>query len=316
MKISEAYRLAIEMGMSKDPRPKDEVQKVLDMAKAEYDRITDSERELFDVESLWNPYWDCRFSYGEDTEAERIMWGIDIGTGEVLLADRLREKGTRIDAICAHHPNGASKIPFPRVMDVQVDMFNSFGVPVNVAEDLMRPRTEEVSRAVMGSNYNQAVDAARLLDIPLFNVHSAADNLCQRFLQNLMDSNEPKRLGDILDLLMAEPEYRVAAKSNCRPRIMVGSKDSRCGKILCKMTGGTSLPKTMYKPLADAGVGTVMAMHFPADHYEAAREAHINLVCSEHMPSDSLGVNQICDEWQKHGIEVLPCSGLIRCSRN
>ena len=110
MKIYEAYELAIKLGMSKDPRPDDEVRRVLDEARKEYDSSDDSEKELFDAERLWNPYFDCRFSYGADeareAEAERLMWGIDIGTGEVLLADRLREKGERIDAVVAHHPLG------------------------------------------------------------------------------------------------------------------------------------------------------------------------------------------------------------------
>jgi len=29
-----------------------------------------------------------------------------------------------------------------------------------------------------------------------------------------------------------------------------------------------------------------------------------------------LGVNMICDVWEKHGIDVLPCSGLIRVKRD
>ena len=39
------------------------------------------------------------------------------------------------------------------------------------------------------------------------------------------------------------------------------------------------------------------------------------MVVSGHMSSDSLGINLIADEWQKKGLGVLPCSGLIRVSR-
>lgn len=180
----------------------------------------------------------------------------------------------------------------------------------------MGPRTDEALRGVMGVNHNQAADAAGLLGIPLFNVHSAADNMVQAYLTDLFEEKEPERLGDIVDALMGEPEYREAAKSNARPRIMVGSRDSRCGRVMCKMTGGTSGPKSMYEALARAGVGTVVCMHCPESHYEAAREAHVNIVISGHMPSDSLGVNLIADVWEREGIDVVPCSGLIRCSRN
>ncbi|MDO5861274.1 MAG: hypothetical protein Q4Q58_00470 [Thermoplasmata archaeon] len=320
MKVYEAYELAIKTGMSKDPRPESEVRRVLDEARREYDSADEGERELFDRERLWNPYHDCRFSYGaeeaREAEAESMMWGIDIGTGEVLLADRLREKGRRIDAIVAHHPLGSSRVLFPQVMDMQADMYHSEGVPINVSEAIMRPRTDEALRNIMGVNHNQAVDAARLLGIPLFNVHSAADNMVQDYLTRLFESRGPRTLGDIVDILMAEPEYREAAKSNARPKIMVGSKGSRCGRVMCKMTGGTSGPKEMYEALCRAGVGTVVGMHFPESHYDAAREAHVNLVVSGHMPSDSLGINLICDVWERNGIDVVPCSGLIRCSRN
>ena len=94
MKVYEAYELAIKAGMERDPRPADEVQRVLDRAKEAYDKLPDDRKELFDPERLWNPYTDSRFSVMADEareiEAECLMWGIDIGPAEVLLADRLR----------------------------------------------------------------------------------------------------------------------------------------------------------------------------------------------------------------------------------
>ncbi|MBQ4368502.1 MAG: hypothetical protein II805_01865, partial [Candidatus Methanomethylophilus sp.] len=243
MKIYDAYRLAIETGMKHDPRPKEEVDLVLSNAKKAYDALPEEKREFFDTESLWNPYYDCRFAWGEDiakdVDAERLMWGIDITSGELLLADRLREKGQRIDAVVAHHPTGRSRNPFPKVMSMQADIFHDCGVPINVAEGLMGPRMDEVLYNVMGSNYNQAADTARLLGIPFFNVHSAADNMVQEFLEKKVEERCPRRLEDIIDMLMEEPEYKQAARLNDPPRIIVGKKDSRCGGVIAKMTGGT-----------------------------------------------------------------------------
>jgi len=82
------------------------------------------------------------------------------------------------------------------------------------------------------------------------------------------------------------------------------------------MTGGTSGPKEIYEKMADAGVGTAVGMHFPEGHIEEARKNNINLVIAGHMSSDSLGINLIADAWEKEGIEVVPCSGFIRVSRN
>ncbi len=320
MKIYDAYRLAIETGMSKDPRPEEEVRKVLSDANEAYEKLEDDRKDLFDTERLWNPYTDSRFSAladeSKDIDVNSVMWGIDIGTGEVLLADRLREKGRDISALVAHHPIGTARSRFPEVMSIQADMFHNAGMPINVAEGILKPRVDEVLRNVLGSNYNQAVDAAKLLGIPLFNIHSPADNMVQDYLEVLFSEKVPYRLSDITDTLLTEPEFRSAARCNDGPRIMVGSKDDRCGKVVFKMTGGTSGPKEMYQKLADAGVGTVVGMHFPESHYEEARKANVNLIISGHMASDSLGINLISDVWEREGIEVIPCSGLIRCSRN
>ena len=320
MKIYDAYRLAIETGMSKDPRPEAEVKKVLSDANEAYEKLEDDRKDLFDTERLWNPYTDSRFSAlaeeSKDIDVTKVMWGIDIGTGEVLLADRLREKGRDISVLVAHHPIGTARSRFPEVMSIQADMFHNAGMPINVAEGILKPRVDEVLRNVLGSNYNQAVDAAKLLGIPLFNVHSPADNMVQDYLEVLFSEKVPYRMSDIIDTLLTEPEFRSAARCNDGPRIMVGSKDDRCGRVVFKMTGGTSGPKEMYQKLADAGVGTVVGMHFPESHYEEARKANVNLVISGHMASDSLGINLISDVWEREGIEVIPCSGLIRCSRN
>jgi hypothetical protein len=320
MKIYDAYKLAIETGIKNDPRPKEEVDLVLKNAKEEYEKLPDEKKEYFDMEKLWNPYADSRFSWGEDlakeAEAERFMWGIDIGTGEIMLADRLKEKGQKISAVVAHHPVGLSKTPFPEVMWMQTDMFHDVGIPINITEGLMKTRMDEVSRNVMGSNYNQPVDAARLMGMLMFNIHSPADNMVQLYLEGLFEKSQPKYLEDIIDTLMKEPEFQQASRYNDPPKIMAGGKKSRCGKIIAKMTGGTSGPKEIYEKLADAGVGTVVGMHFPESHLEEAKKHNINMIISGHMASDSLGINRICDVWENEGIEVFSCSGFMRFSRN
>ncbi|MGI6472643.1 MAG: hypothetical protein ACOX1N_06240 [Candidatus Methanomethylophilaceae archaeon] len=320
MKIYDAYRLAIETGRKNDPRPVSEVEIAMKKERDDYEALSDEKKQFFDTERLWNPYSDSRFSAmieeSKDLEAESFMWGIDIGTGEMLLADRLREKGKTVSAVVAHHPTGLSKVPFPGVMHMQTDMYAADGVPINVCESLMAPRIDLVTRNVMGANFNQSADAANLLGIPLFNVHTPADNMVQKYIDNILEELEARTLGDIIERLYKEPEYAMAAKMNNPPTIIVGNKNSRCGRAVSKMTGGTSGPKEIYEKFAQAGVGTVVGMHFPEDHIEEARKAGINIIVSGHMASDSIGINLICDEWEKEGIEIFGCSGLIRHSRN
>ena len=316
MKLIDVYRLAIETGMKHDPRPESDVKRLLEDERKAYDSMDEGKKQYFDTERLWNPYADSRLSYGDPgTEVTRLMWGIDIGTGEVLLADRLREKGQRIDALVAHHPLGLARTPFPEVMTMQNDLYLDAGVPINISEALMNTRMEEVIRNVLPANYNQATDAARLLDIPLLNVHTPADNCVEDFLTKEFEEHPARTVGDITEHLMTIPEFQQSAKFNSPPKIVVGSKSARCGKVIFKMNGGTSGPKEIYQHLAAAGVGTVVGMHFPESHIDEARKHHINMVISGHMSSDSLGINIIADEWEKAGVEVVPCSGLIRVRR-
>jgi hypothetical protein len=286
-------------------------------SKESYDKLETDKKEFFDLERLWNPYADTRLSFGDpDTKIKKLIWGIDIGTGEMVLADRLNERGAGISAVVGHHPLGLGKSPFPEVMSMQSDMYNAAGIPINVAEGLMDRRIDEIHRAVMPSNYNQSVDAARLLNIPLMNIHTPADNMVQRFLEDLFKKEGPKYVGDITDLLMTIPEYKIASKQNSPPEIIAGKKKGRAGKIMFKMTGGTSGPKEIYEKMAQAGIGTAVGMHFPENHIEEAKKYNINIVIAGHMSSDSLGINLIADLWERKGIETIPFSGLIRVSRN
>ncbi len=320
MKVYDAYRLGVEEGKKRDLRSKEEVQMILDDAKALYESLPEDRKELFDPERLWNPYADTRFSYGaekaRELDAERFMWGIDITPAEILLADRLREKGERIDAVIAHHPNGTSKTCFPEVMMQMTAMFSDMGVPEEKARELVKERMDKVLRGMQGYNYNQTVDAARMLDIPSFNIHAPADNMVEEFMVRKMKEAQPETLQDIIDSLMEEPEARMAARCNSPPIILVGNPSAECGKVMVKMNGGTSFSKETYQSLAEAGVKTIVAMHYPDDHYEEAQKAGVNLIISGHMASDSIGVNLICDVWEKEGIEVIPCSGFTRFSRN
>jgi len=320
MKVYDAYRLAIETGIDNDPRRREDVDALLSEEKDRFEKLSDLERECYDQERLWNPYADSRFlacvEESKDIEADRLMWGIDIDSAEMLLADRLRERGKGVSAVVAHHPIGMARTPFPEVMAVQADMFHSNGVPINVAENLVKGRMDEVLKGVMGSNYNRPVDTANILGVPLFNLHSPADNMVQRYLDNLFEIAQPKYLEDILNALLKEPEYVQASKYNDPPKIIVGSKKGRCGKVISKMTGGTSGPKEIYEKLSQAGVGTVVGMHFPENHIEEAKKNQINVIIAGHMSSDSLGINLICDVWESKGIETIGCSGFTRFSRN
>lgn len=316
MKLIDIYRLAVQLGREADVRSEKEIETTLKSQEDRFGKLDAKGKERFDKDLLWNPYADTRLLNGEeDRDVRKVLFGIDITPGEILIADRLRDKGLMVDGVIGHHPLGHARGIFPEVMHVQEQMYESFGVPINVAEDILAPRIKEVMRAVHAGNFDQTVDAARLLDVPLMCLHSPCDHLGQRFVQSYLDKKRPEKVSDIIDLLMDLPEYDLAAKRNNLPEVQVGDKGRRAGKIMVKFAGGTAGPKEMYDALSKAGVGTVVCMHIPDNHIEEARKAHVTVLVTGHMASDSIGINLLSDRLEEKGVRVEPFSGLLRVRR-
>jgi putative NIF3 family GTP cyclohydrolase 1 type 2 len=333
MKIQDIQNLSIKMGQEADFRGKEGVQKFLDNKKRDFQKLSLPEQEEFDKESLENPYLDSRIYNIVDPsdggkEIKKVLVGIDIGPAEILMA---KEIGN-IDLIIAHHPIGKGLAQLADVMGLQCDVLNFYGVPINIAEGLMREKISEVARGVNSANHQRTVDAAKLLGFNLMNSHTPCDNLAARFLRNLIDppadGKEIERVSDLIDILKEVPEYKEAIKIGVGPKIFVGNPQNRCGKIaLSEITGGTEGSPKLYEKMAQAGIGTVVGMHVSEEHKKEAELAHINIVIAGHISSDSLGVNIFLDELcrqsrassiesgEKQEIEIISCSGFTRVSR-
>ena len=301
------------MGIRADFRGIEGVQKLLDGKRAKFQKLSIKEQEEFDRESLENPYMDSGVHHiSEDKEIKRVLVGIDIGPEEILIAKELGG----IDLVIAHHPVGKGLAQLADVMELQCDVCNFYGVPINIAEGLMKERISEVARGVNASNHQRTVDAAKLLNVNLINTHTPSDNMAAKFLKDFTESRKFEKVGEIISALKELPEYKEAMKIGVGPKIFVGSPESRCGKIaITEITGGTEGSPKLYEKLANAGVGTVLGMHISEEHKKEAEAAHINIVIAGHISSDSLGMNLLMDELQKQGIEIVPCSGFTRFSR-
>jgi putative NIF3 family GTP cyclohydrolase 1 type 2 len=313
MNLQQIYNLAIEMGIKSDFRSKSQIEKHLKRTKEKYQNLSKDKKEIFDAEKLTNPYSDTRIHFDKgEKNIKKVMAGIDIDTAEIMLAEELD-----IYTIIAHHPIGLGLAGLEDVMRLQVDVLAQYGVPINIAESLMKIRISEVSRGVSASNHYKTIDAAKILGISLMNVHTPADNLVAKFVESKLKKDKPEYVGEIIKSLLEIPEYKEAAKKGFGPMLFSGSEDNRAGKIaLTEITGGTEGSKNIYEKLAAAGVGTVIGMHLSEEHKKEAEKAHINVVIAGHISSDSIGMNLFLDELEKRGIEIVPCAGLIRFSRN
>lgn len=316
MTIQQIYDLALSMAIKADPRGQTEVKSELARTRKRYDQLSLKKKAFFDKESLTNPYSDSRILFGDPkTEVKRILSGIDADASEIILADRLREKGKKIDLFLSHHPAGHAYAGLDEVMEMQAEMFAQSGVPINLAHALIEERQGVVKRKISPANHNQAVDAARLLSVPLMSLHTIADNLGNKFMNDYLAKKSFHTVGEVYDYVMEIPEFIESTKGKAGPFIASGSEKSRAGKIAVGFTGGTNVSKELYMELSKAGVGTLVEMHVSEDTLVELRKLHINVVDMGHVAADSLGMNLILDQLEKKGIEVIPCSGLIRIKR-
>jgi len=312
MTIKEIFNMAVSKGIDADFRRNEDITEAQKRIRVKYDKMNKAEKEEFDVERLENPFSDTRILFGDPhKKIKRILVGIDIDGEELLLAKELGG----IDLAISHHPRGKALAGLDDVMQLQIDLFSIYGVPVNVAEKLLKKRIEEVSRSLAPANHNRVIDMAKHLNIPLMAIHTPCDNLAARFVDDKLKKDKPLFLGDILSSLREIPEYREAISFGAGPRIFLGSKENRVGKIITEMTGGTEGAPEIYEKLSQAGVGTVVGMHLSEQHRLEAEKASLNVVIAGHISSDSIGMNLFLDWVEKEGIEILSCSGLIRVSR-
>ena len=94
MKLREIYETAVRMGIESDPRGKDGVEEHLERMRRRHDKLPGHLKPLADQLDLTNPFADTRIYVGDpETEVTTLLGGIDMNTGEIVLADRLREKG-------------------------------------------------------------------------------------------------------------------------------------------------------------------------------------------------------------------------------
>lgn len=318
MKLNQLYNKVIEKGIDADIREKSLIKKELCRQKKDFEQLPEKEKDYFDKEAFFNPFSDTRIIYGNPQEEVReILVGVDVGPAELLLADRLNQKGAAINLAISHHPQGRAYANFYQVMDLQVESFIDCGIPVSLSEKSLNQRKEEVSRRVHAANFNRAYCAAKLLGLNFFCMHTPCDNLAYQFLRGKIDKAKPSRLSEILDIIYAIDEYQDAARFNNPPKIAIGSKKSRCQKIHLEFTGGTEGPADIYKELSARGIDTIVAMHQSEAHYKKCKEANINVIFASHIASDNVGINLMLDYLQaeKNFKKIYETSGFKRIKR-
>ncbi len=318
MKLDVLYKKAIAIGIHNDLRKKQDIKSLLVEEKDKYKKLKDDEKEYYDEDRLFNPYSDTRIlNGGLATEVKKVIVGIDMEVGEVMLTYLLnKEKNENIDLIIAHHPEGYALAQLFDVMKLQSDLLAQFGVNISVAEQLMEQRIGEIERRLLPVNHSRAVDAARVMGIPMMCIHTPSDNCVTNYLTGTFKKEKPLKLKDIMSLIKNIPEYKRAAKAQVPPKIVSGSENNKCGKIFVDMTGGTEGSKDIFEKYATSGISTLVGMHLSEEHLKNAKKANLNVIIAGHISSDNVGLNLLFDEIEKiERLEFVGISGFERIRR-
>ena len=318
MKLSEIYVKAVEKGVKDDPRPSNMVVQALKDSKKEFKSLKGIEKASFDSEKLKNPYADSRILFGKGSEEiKNVLIGIDIDVQELLLADRLNEKGEKIDLVISHHPTGRAFAQLSDVLPLQPDIWENLGFTREIARGSIKNRQDEVARSISSRNHMRVVDAAKLLGIPFMCLHTVADNCVSKYLTDLFRREKPRKVKDVRRLLDRIPEYRHYRKTTgIGPQVLVGDAKDEAGKIFVDMTGGTNGPDNVLARLSQSGVKTIVGMHIKESGFKTVKSEFLNYVVAGHIASDNLGVNLLLDHIdKKKQLKIYECSGFKRVKR-
>lgn len=243
-------------------------------------------------------------------DVHRVLFGIDIDVGELLYA---RDAG--YDAVVAHHPMGdRARTDFHRVVQRQVEQMLAEGVERSAAEEAVASRLDVPHRMVHIGNVNRVVDTARLIGVPVANIHLACDIIGRQVLvDRLRERDHPgATVAEAISWIEEFPEMKAG---HTRPEAWAGDAESALGRYTVAMAGGTNGGYPVFREYFRAGVDTIFAMHIAEDDLARLRGDDAvrgkNLVITGHMSTDSIGINRVIAGLEEQGITVTRTSGIV-----
>jgi hypothetical protein len=246
-----------------------------------------------------------------DGEVRRVYVGIDIDVGELLVAKTLGA-----DGIIAHHPIGSrARLGIPDVIERHEAQMRAEGIPADIAHKLTLARREPLAHLLHTSNYDRVVGAAKQLQMPLMNIHLAADIVGRQFFIDVVGravNGQRTTVGSLVDELKTIPEMEA---SLVQPELWLGSRETPVGRWIVQMAAGTNGGAAIYRTYYEHGINTILAMHIDdrdLRELEQLQRPGANLVITGHMPSDSIGMNRVIAALEDRGLEVIAGSGVIR----
>ena len=235
---------------------------------------------------------------GEDIK--RVLFGLDIGTGELLMA---RELG--YDAVIAHHPVGTSYQAW-RVFARHQQLLTAAGVPAAKAEAAVAPKLNRLRLNGITQNYEQVPQAAKLLAMPFLNIHCPLDELGRRIMQQRVDRVLAERpeatLNELIAALSALP---AAQRAKTEVSALLGEPDAPAGKVVVAHGALTNGGYEIARAYFEHGVDTVIYIHIGAAELKKLRQHDEGqLIVTGHLMGDAVGIAPYIKLLREQGLQV------------
>ena len=252
----------------------------------------------------------------------RILFTLDVNVGLLHVARQLG-----FDAVVGHHPCGI-ELHQGEVYRRHIDLLVDNGVARETAvaavgeaiDRFVRASENKRHRMLYSESPNKTVlevDSARLLDLPLMNIHNLFDEAGRRILQQKLDAaaarNPEWRLADVLRLIGDLPEARCALKAyGLATKLFLGDPDRPAGRVVFAH-GALSAPDADIVQCYWAnGIETVVVLHGEFETLERLkRSGGGNLILTGHFVGDSLGMTPFIEALRERGVEVTCVGGII-----
>jgi putative NIF3 family GTP cyclohydrolase 1 type 2 len=230
---------------------------------------------------------------------KKVMLMIDVTTADLMLARHLG-----CDAVITHHPIGVSAINFYKVIDRHIDYMKENGI----SEETARSSVIDLKRKLEIRNhtqiYSSVIDSAKLLEMPLVNIHQPCDEYARRLISQKILERKPNLVSGIITALEEIPEFK---KAETKIQVAYGQPDSYIGKWVAVIAAGTNGGYLIARNYFENGISTVLYFHIDYNDLVKLRESNIqgNLVILGHLAGDSIGMNALGNILENEGIQVV-----------
>lgn len=230
---------------------------------------------------------------------KKIMLMIDVTTADLMLA-----KNLGCDAVITHHPIGIAAINFYKVIDRDVDYMMENGISEKTARLAVMDLKKRIEIRNHTQIYSSAVDSAKILHMPLVNIHQPCDEYARRIIIQKLNERDPNLVSEIIFALNEIPEFK---KAETKIQIAYGQPQSHIGKLVTVIAAGTNGGYLVAKNYFENGISTVLYFHIDYNDLIKLRESNVqgNLVILGHLAGDSIGMNALGNRLEDAGVEVV-----------